>query len=87
MLWLSRRLSRGFVPSPAVEDAAVTFLENPAPLLEVERHTGSLALVTDVYGPLFLHLTSARARLPPDDDPIDACQVQIGQWAEQGFQW
>ena len=72
MLWFRQWLSGNFVPSSPVQNAAVAFLEYTAPLLEVERHAGGLALIADVASPIGLHGAGAGPGFAAYDDPADA---------------
>ena len=74
------------VPGSAFEGAPGSFLLDAAPLLEKERDSRPQALIADSGHPGRLERTRARAGFAADDDPIDAAQVQVLQWANQRLQ-
>jgi hypothetical protein len=53
------------------------------PLFEKERHVVTVADVTKLAGPAFLHGPSPRPALPPDDGPRDTLQIDIPDRPEQ----
>ena len=73
------------VPGAAVQDAARTTLHRTVPLLEEEWHAGAQALIKDLADPVRIHWSRARTGFPADDHPIDAAEIQLREWTEQGL--
>ena len=51
-------------------------LTHTAPLFKEERYLGSLALLYDRFDPCLLHWTCPNATLSPDNNPMNAMEVQ-----------
>lgn len=73
------------IPGPTVQDSACLPLVRAAPLLEEARNVRHLARVTDLQYPLPSHRSGAAPRLSTHNHPVDHVQIEIPEWAKQGF--
>src|SRR5712691_1641197 len=74
---------RHLVPSPPIEIAAAGLRNSSAPLLEEERYPRANALVPDFANPRRIDGAANRPALAADDDPVNAAERQVRDWAEQ----
>src|SRR5262249_15519889 len=68
---VSGRGSRKLIPDRAIEQAPARCGRRTAPLLEMERHARSHALIANLTRPLRTHRAMARSGLAADDEPFD----------------
>lgn len=57
-------------------------LPDATPLLEEEWHILLLALTLDIDHPLFLDWSGAGPTFAADDDPMNACQINLADILE-----
>ena len=62
---------------------AVSFLVCSAPLLEEERDICGKALVSNIGSPFGQHWSCAGAGFAADNDPIDAFEIDVWNWAQK----
>jgi len=70
----------------ALQYSAGFFLVCAAPLFEEEGDFGGEGLVAYVDYPVGLDWSCVWAGFAADDDPVNALEVDIRDWAEEGFE-
>ena len=79
-------VGRPFVPFTSVQSSTAGLRPISAPLFEEKGDTGIEAPISNIAHPIGIDRPRARAAFAADDDPVDAVEVEVLDWADQRFE-